>query len=152
MVLCFGLEPSDEIGFVHPSLFANLNEEAPSSSDCVSNVVRSEDGSAMFWNRDHKLGISTDVLIPLYKEAKCALMTAIRQYKGLHSTSDVSGVESSVCASSCLDDGVESEVMRHSRAVLLVSSDYGTAWNSRFFPPLQICSHVCFLCYCFGSC
>ncbi|XP_050380454.1 uncharacterized protein LOC126797773 isoform X2 [Argentina anserina] len=121
----------DEIGFVHPSLFVNLNEEAASSSDSVGNVVCSEDGSAVFWNRDHKLGISTNVLIPLYKEAKHALIGAVRQYKGLNSTSDVTGVESSVCVSLSLDDGIESEVMRHTRAVLLVSSDYGTAWNSR---------------------
>ncbi|XP_024188845.2 protein prenyltransferase alpha subunit repeat-containing protein 1-A isoform X2 [Rosa chinensis] len=121
----------DEIGFVHPSLFVNLNEEASSSSDGISNVVCSADGSAVFWNRDHKLGISTDVLIPLYKEAKRALMAANRQYKGVCSTADITGVESSVCDSLSLGNGVESEVMKHSRAVLLVSSDFGTAWNSR---------------------
>lgn len=128
--VCFALEPSDEVGFVHPSQFVNLSEEAPSSSGSVSNVVCLKDGTAVFWNREHKLGISTDVLIPLYKEAKRAMMAAIQQYKGLYSAFDVSGVESSVS----LDDSIEGEVMKQSRAVLLVSSDYGTAWNSRYFP------------------
>lgn len=109
--LCFALEPSDEIGFVHPSQFVNLNEEArhsvPSSSDSVSNVLCSAEGNTMFWNRDHKLGISTEVLIPLYKEVKHALMAANRT-------------------------GIESEIMNHSRAALLISSDFGTAWHSRY--------------------
>ncbi|KAL6132496.1 hypothetical protein ACLB2K_064738 [Fragaria x ananassa] len=117
----------DEVGFVHPSQFVNLTEEAPSSSGSVSNVVCLKDGTAVFWNREHKLGISTDVLIPLYKEAKRAMMAAIQQYEGLYSAFDVSGVESSVS----LDDSIEGEVMKQSRAVLLVSSDYGTAWNFR---------------------
>ncbi|KAK9919443.1 hypothetical protein M0R45_028035 [Rubus argutus] len=100
----------DEIGFVHPSQFVNLNEQArhsvPSSSGSVCNVLCSAEGNTMFWNRDHKLGISTEVLIPLYREAKHALMAANRT-------------------------GIESEIMNHSRAALLISSDFGTAWHSR---------------------
>lgn len=100
--LCFALEPSDEIGFVHPSQFVNLNEEARHSVPSSS-----AEGNTMFWNRDHKLGISTEVLIPLYREAKHALMAANRT-------------------------GIESEIMNHSRAALLISSDFGTAWHSRY--------------------
>ncbi|KAE8009953.1 hypothetical protein FH972_006356 [Carpinus fangiana] len=102
----------DEVGFIHPSQFAKLYEEAgddiaiPSSAD------------ATFWSRDHKLGVSTQVLLPLYTAAKHAFMAAIGEYKRFGD--DVVS-----------DDRVESEVMMHSRALLLLSSDFGTAWNSR---------------------
>ncbi|CAN6714769.1 unnamed protein product [Malus baccata var. baccata] len=77
-------------------------------------------GNSVFWNRDHKLGISTQVLFPLYEAAKHAFMAA-----------DVSGDERSLCVSLSLDNSFESDVMKHSRALLLLSSDFGTAWHSR---------------------
>ncbi|XP_050114280.1 uncharacterized protein LOC126592575 isoform X2 [Malus sylvestris] len=109
----------DEVGFLHPSQFSKLNKEAghssPSSDD--STVLRSVDGNSVFWNRDHKLGISTQVLFPLYE--------------ALNSKSDVSGDEKSLYVSLSLDNSFESDVMKHSRALLLLSSDFGTAWHSR---------------------
>ncbi|KAM0992372.1 hypothetical protein ACFX13_010799 [Malus domestica] len=45
--------------------------------------------------------------------------------------SDVSGDEKSLYVSLSLDNSFESDVMKHSRALLLLSSDFGTAWHSR---------------------
>ncbi|XP_062084389.1 uncharacterized protein LOC133790676 isoform X2 [Humulus lupulus] len=122
----------DEVGFIHPSQFDTLNEEAyqfvPSSDDTFSSKVPDVDASkhvsvASFWNKDHKLGISTEVLFPLYQTAKHAFMAAIKQYKAL--------VDSSSSHSSSSHGNVENEVMKHSRALLLLSCDFGTAWHSR---------------------
>ncbi|XP_057961914.1 uncharacterized protein LOC131153551 isoform X2 [Malania oleifera] len=81
----------------------------------------------IFWNTDHKLGISVQVLLPLYKAAKHAFMAAICQYKR---STNVSGDEDMSSLSSSLNT-LESEVMKHSKALLLLSCDFGTAWNSR---------------------
>ncbi|KAJ6757404.1 PROTEIN PRENYLTRANSFERASE ALPHA SUBUNIT REPEAT-CONTAINING PROTEIN 1 [Salix koriyanagi] len=102
----------DEVGFIHPSQFVTLNKEATSS-------LKHED--ANFWSRDHKLAISTDVLLPLYNAAKDAFMHAISQYKRHGNLSDASGYASNL----------ESEAMKHSKALLLLSCDFGTAWNFR---------------------
>ncbi|XP_024011016.1 protein prenyltransferase alpha subunit repeat-containing protein 1 isoform X2 [Eutrema salsugineum] len=75
--------------------------------------------STSFWNQDHKLGISTDILIQLCKAAKHAFLAAFKEYK-CHE----SGV-------SCSFPTLESKVMKHSQALLLLSSDFGTAWNAR---------------------
>lgn len=107
------LECSDEVGFIHPSQFAKLTEEADDATDIPTSECPS------FWNRDHKFGVSTLVLLPLYNAAKLAFMAAIGEYKRLGPDVVVSG------------DGLESEVMKHSRALLLLSPDFGTAWNSR---------------------
>ncbi|KAI9383212.1 hypothetical protein POPTR_013G047100v4 [Populus trichocarpa] len=102
----------DEVGFIHPSQFVTLNKEASSS-------LEHED--ANFWSRDHKLAISTDVLLPLYKAVKDVFMHAISQYKRHENLSDASWDEGNL----------ESEVMKHSKALLLLSCDFGTAWNFR---------------------
>ena len=65
------------------------------------------------------MGISTQVLFPLYvRLAKHAFMAASRQYKVLNSKSDVSGDEKSLHVSLSLDNSFESEVMKHSRALV----------------------------------
>ncbi|KAK4596613.1 hypothetical protein RGQ29_014587 [Quercus rubra] len=97
----------DEVGFVHPTQFATLAED--STGDAAIS-----DGTT-FWCRDHKLGVSTQAVLPLYNEAKRAFIAAMEEYKRLGDG----------------DDGLESEVMKHSKALLLLSSDFGTAWNSR---------------------
>ncbi|KAF9670152.1 hypothetical protein SADUNF_Sadunf13G0038900 [Salix dunnii] len=102
----------DEVGFIHPSQFVTLNKEASSS-------LEHED--ANFWSRDHKLAISTDVLLPLYKATKDAFMHAISQYKRHVNLSDASGYVGNL----------EIEAMKHSKALLLLSCDFGTAWNFR---------------------
>ncbi|CAH8381564.1 unnamed protein product [Eruca vesicaria subsp. sativa] len=93
----------DEVGFIHPSQFMVLDKEAGSST------------STSFWNQDHKLGISTDILIQLCKDAKHAFLSAFKEYKS----------HVGVCCS------LASKVMKHSQALLLLSSDFGTAWNAR---------------------
>lgn len=119
-------EFSDEIGIVHPSQFATLKEAADSSA---SSKDASVNETTNFWNRDHKLGISTQVLIPLYKAARDTFMAALKKYKTL---SNLPGnVEVSV---------LEREIMTHSKALLILSCDFGTAWNSRsciFYPVLD---------------
>lgn len=130
---------SDEVGFIHPSQFAALNGEAPSvpslfsrcdpqPADGITIFHASEFASDMFfWNREHKLGISTLVILPLYTAAKDAFMEAHKQYTML-SYLDGQKDQSETATS---HDIVESQVMKHSRALLLLSSDFGTAWNSR---------------------
>ncbi|KAK4596620.1 hypothetical protein RGQ29_014589 [Quercus rubra] len=95
----------DEVGFVHPTQFATLTED--STGDAAIS------GGTTFWCRDHKPGVSTQAVLPLYNAAKRAFIAAMEEYKRLG------------------DDGLESEVMKHSKALLLLSSDFGTAWNSR---------------------
>ncbi|CAN6714757.1 unnamed protein product [Malus baccata var. baccata] len=134
----------DEVGFLHPSQFSKLNKEAvtrpdpdilleyqdrhvladtqvhSSPSSDGSTVMRPANGNSVFWNEDHKLGISTQVFFPLYEASKHAFMAA-----------NVSGDEKSLYVSLSLDNSFESDVMKHSRALLLLSSDFGTAWHSR---------------------
>ena len=130
------LSSRDEVGFIHPSQFFILNEEAggglPSSNH---HLLQSEDGISSFWNKDHKLGISTDILFPLYQAAKHAFMTAIAQYRVHKNLS----VEEEKYGDENVSYHLEDEIMKHSRALLLLSSDFGTAWNSRFVLPLHIC-------------
>ncbi|XP_059665731.1 uncharacterized protein LOC132311703 isoform X2 [Cornus florida] len=137
----------DEVGFIHPSQFVSLNEEAggPLLSS-VGTVFQSADGivrskiseanssDTVFWSRDHKLGISTQVLFPLYNTAKHAFMVALEQYKtriNLTVEKDESSEKNGLTCYSASSNILESEVMKHSRALLLLSSDFGTAWNSR---------------------
>ncbi|XP_048134868.1 uncharacterized protein LOC115725991 isoform X2 [Rhodamnia argentea] len=101
----------DEVGFIHPTQLASLNEEGTDGPGPKN---------LRFWSRDRKLGISTEVILPLYREAKRAFFDAVRDYK--MRCSSCSGGE---------DEGTGSDVMKHGKALLLVSSDFGTAWNSR---------------------
>lgn len=129
----------DEVGFIHPSQFAALNGEVPSvpssssgghpqPADEITRFCASEFASDMFfWNREHKLGISTLVILPLYTAAKDAFMEAHKQYTML-SYLDGQKDQSETASS---HDIFESQVMKHSRALLLLSSDFGMAWNSR---------------------
>ncbi|KAL7594224.1 hypothetical protein Lser_V15G29944 [Lactuca serriola] len=78
-----------------------------------------------FWSKDHKLGISTDSIHPLYTAAKHAFMSSQQQYKmliGLHSKK----VDNISTTSSPLT-GLQNELMKHNRALLLLSCDFGTA-------------------------
>ncbi|KAL6983153.1 hypothetical protein U1Q18_016548 [Sarracenia purpurea var. burkii] len=138
----------DEVGFIHPSQFVTLNEEAGGpllssvgtthqSKDGVlgSRVSKVNSSEMVFWCRDHKLGISTQVLLPLYGAAKHAFMAALERYKthsNISVNKDASGRNMPICLSSSLDI-LESDVMKHSRALLLLSCDFGTAWNARGF-------------------
>ncbi|KAG5530430.1 hypothetical protein RHGRI_025398 [Rhododendron griersonianum] len=137
----------DEVGFIHPSQFVTLNREAGGSlASSVQTTPQSEDGvlrprvpevnssETVFWCRDHKLGISTQVLLPLYNAAKHAFMASLERYKSHSSVSakkdESGGNDMSSCFSPSLNI-LERELMKHSRALLLLSCDFVTAWNSR---------------------
>ncbi|XP_010458346.1 PREDICTED: protein prenyltransferase alpha subunit repeat-containing protein 1-like [Camelina sativa] len=111
----------DEVGFIHPSQFTLLDKEAG-----FSNVyLQPHDGtSSKFWNQDHKLGISTDILVQLCKDAKHLFLLALDEYKCHGNACREPQIKS-------ISSTPESEVMKHSQAVLLLSSDFGTAWNAR---------------------
>ncbi|WCJ43777.1 Protein prenylyltransferase superfamily protein [Euphorbia peplus] len=124
----------DEVGFVHPSQFASLNKQAKGtqfqSKDGIltSQTNASDNQDTSFWCKDHKLGISTLVILPLYQAAKHAFIDATTEYKKrLQHLCHTSGNE----IHSCTFSPLESQVMKHSKALLLLSSDFGTAWNSR---------------------
>ncbi|KAK4436639.1 Potassium transporter 4 [Sesamum alatum] len=133
----------DEVGFIHPSQFAALNQELHPSSEAASqstpetskpNPVRDSTSDTFFWHNEHKLGISTSVLVPLYNAAKDAFVDAYKRYRMLSSSQvkkDETLDDNSLKSSSSFVDTVESEVMKHSRALVLLTCDFGTAWNSR---------------------
>uniref|UniRef100_A0A7N0UZJ9 Uncharacterized protein n=1 Tax=Kalanchoe fedtschenkoi TaxID=63787 RepID=A0A7N0UZJ9_KALFE len=100
----------DEIGFIHPSQFAPLNEG--SDAECAEEEAGLEYDDRVFWHRGHKLGISTVALLPLYKAARAAFFTAMQQ-----------------CASGGEEE--DDDLLKHSRALVLLSTDFATAWNSR---------------------
>ncbi|KAH6762659.1 hypothetical protein C2S52_020092 [Perilla frutescens var. hirtella] len=138
----------DEVGFIHPTQFAVFSEEvhsSPSSSfgangsqledeTSKSEPVRDHSSDTYFWHNDHKLGISTLVLVRLYRVAKDAFMDSYKRYRMLSNSqfkkNERLDDNASMCSTSFLDVA-EIEVMRHSRALLLLSCDFGTAWNSR---------------------
>lgn len=129
----------DELGFIHPSQFPLLKEESDISSSLsyeashqsedgiVSSVESSKQDNIYFWNRDHKLGISTHVLLPLYRTVKHAFMITFKQYRMCDNQSDKVGI--CLPASSC--DHLESTLLRHSKSLLVLSCDFMTAWNCR---------------------
>nr|VDD30249.1 unnamed protein product [Brassica oleracea] len=81
----------DEVGFIHPSQFTMLDKEAGSSSDGTSTNL---------WNQDHKLGISTDILIQLCKVAKHAFLAVFNKYKR----------HENACSNESLTKNISSEV------------------------------------------
>ncbi|CAA0185791.1 unnamed protein product [Arabidopsis thaliana] len=113
----------DEVGFIHPSQFTMLDKEAGFSNEFQPN----NGTSSKFWNQDHKLGISTDILVQLCKDAKHVFLLALQEYKSHGNACDESQIKNISC-SPCIP---ESDVMKHSQSVLLLSSDFGTAWNAR---------------------
>ncbi|CAI0427955.1 unnamed protein product [Linum tenue] len=100
----------NEVGFIHPSQFATLEKD---SSDAL------DGGDGSFWIRDHKLGISSEVVLRLYKAAREQFMNAIAEYKKLGDLSLPSA------------EALGIVVMKCSKTLLLLNSDFGTAWNSR---------------------
>ncbi|EOY10906.1 PREDICTED: protein prenyltransferase alpha subunit repeat-containing protein 1 isoform X2 [Theobroma cacao] len=120
----------DEVGFIHPSQFVTLCKEGGESGDSSEDDVLGP-RNTKFWNRDHKLGISTEVLLPLCKAAKGAFMDAMKQYRTLNSLSNNKHEHENIMYGSLSRQSFDSEIMKHSRALLLLSCDFGTAWNSR---------------------
>ncbi|XP_057458363.1 uncharacterized protein LOC130749092 [Lotus japonicus] len=130
----------DELGFIHPSQFSVLNEESGVSTNLSDEAIHqstnslpssegcSKQENLYFWNRDHKLGISTRAIVPLYRAAKHAFMTTLNQYRKCGKQSD-KVVSCLPASASC--DHLESILLRHSRSLLLLSCDFMTAWNCR---------------------
>ncbi|GER33199.1 protein farnesyltransferase alpha subunit [Striga asiatica] len=124
----------DEVGFIHPmqfTAFAALTEEAnSSSSSSFGTKPQPEDGSSdFFWHHGHKLGICTFVLVPLYRAARDAFMDAYNRYVISCDSRAKTGDE--LDGNALFLDIMEKEVMKHSKTLLLLSCDFGTAWNSR---------------------
>ncbi|EOA40499.1 hypothetical protein CARUB_v10009225mg [Capsella rubella] len=119
----------DEVGFIHPSQFTLLDKEAGSSNVYQHEVQLNSEISRKFWNQHHKLGISTDILVQLCKDAKHVFLLALDEYKCHGNVCS----ESQIKNISCSPSTPESDVMKHSQALLLLSSDFGTAWNARKF-------------------
>lgn len=130
----------DELGFIHPSQLVMLNEGEDATTltsmeykkdariGCEPSKASEVEGKNNFvWSSEHKLGISTDYLLPLYKAAKHRFMDAYSTYKKHSSFS----MKSENAASSCAFPEIQDEVMKHSKVLLLLSSDFGTAWNAR---------------------
>ncbi|KAI3984828.1 hypothetical protein MKX01_039445 [Papaver californicum] len=129
-------DPSiDEVRFLHPSQFAALNEETYGSANNGRNSENEMSSSdTIFWNRDHKLAISTEVLFSFYVAPKDAFKAADTQYKMLTNLPTKRGKsmdETAADSSQFSTDFLENEVMMHSKALLLLSCDSATAWNSR---------------------
>ncbi|KAI3734560.1 hypothetical protein L6452_14031 [Arctium lappa] len=134
----------DEVGFIHPSQFAALSDMSGSPSlSSMSMELQLADESKLkaspvnptdmdFWSRDHKLGISTQAIHPLYNAAKHAFSSSFKQYKlliNLHAKRV--GLDGDNVSNASSLATLECEVMKHSRALLLLSCDFGTAWNCR---------------------
>ncbi|KAF6142061.1 hypothetical protein GIB67_001258 [Kingdonia uniflora] len=146
----------DEVGFLHPTQFAALNEETGNSLHpsvtCATTSSGDEDlchSSTIFWKRDHKLAISTQALLPLYNAAKHAYMNAARQYgrvANLASKTDEIFDGNSTNSFLVSEEVLEYEMMKHSKALLLLSCDFGSAWNSRFYyshsPKFKACELI----------
>lgn len=96
----------DEVGFLHPTQFQSL--DCSQTGNSTSQVP--EFHQRYFWCRDHKLAISSEILPKLYRAARHAYSNATTSHHALCSTADL---------------------MRHSKALLILSPDFLTAWNSR---------------------
>ncbi|KAG9445692.1 hypothetical protein H6P81_011820 [Aristolochia fimbriata] len=107
----------DEVGFVPPAQIVELNEKA----DGLDHVT------THFWSKDHKLAISMEVLKPLLQAAKDAFTVACREYKEFANLP----VDEICLDSPASESFTENEVMKHSKALLLLSCDFRSAWNSR---------------------
>ncbi|MQL78334.1 hypothetical protein Taro_010771, partial [Colocasia esculenta] len=117
----------NEFGFVHPTQLAELNaqSEMARSSNTIQakgdimdermpgGGVRKYD-ETVFWNNDHKLAISTAELPRLYSAVLGAFSNSIRKYRATPDN----------------DQFLQNEVLRCSKSLLLLSCDFGSAWNA----------------------
>ncbi|KAF3330766.1 protein prenyltransferase alpha subunit repeat-containing protein 1 [Carex littledalei] len=108
-------EQLDEIGFIHPTQFATLDTNSDSHS--------LQFNTHFFWNKDHKLAISFEVLSPLYRAAVQKHSCARRNYKPIVRSCSKEGSEEFLAS--------EIDLLRHSKALVVLSPNFPTAWNSR---------------------
>ncbi|EFJ05296.1 hypothetical protein SELMODRAFT_431671 [Selaginella moellendorffii] len=126
----------DELGFLLPSQLAQLHD-LPADTVEISFAAADTDPNAgegskspcdgagageyceasWFWLRDHKLGIAVNALRPLYTEAQ-AVFSALR-------------AEEKQCGRQENGFSKEESLLKVTRALLIVNSDYSTAWNTR---------------------
>ncbi|GER39287.1 geranylgeranyl transferase type-2 subunit alpha, partial [Striga asiatica] len=111
--------------------FAALTEEANSSPSSSSGTKpQPDDGrSEFFWHHGHNLGIWTFVLVPLYRAVRDAFMDAYNRY--VISCDSRANTGDELDGNALFLDIMEKEVMKHSKTLLLLSCDFGTAWNSK---------------------
>ncbi|GAB2218829.1 hypothetical protein Droror1_Dr00002061 [Drosera rotundifolia] len=130
----------DEVGFVHPSQIQALSEGANTGSRSTEVFQKDEvlDNNDVqkkrwaFWHGDHKLGISTHFLPLLYVAAKHKFMASCMKYRISTEASkkQMDGDDQDIGISLAFSK-IEMEVIRHSKALLLLCGDFGTAWNTR---------------------
>jgi protein prenyltransferase alpha subunit repeat containing protein 1 len=96
----------DEVGFLHPTQFQSL--EHSQTSNWTFEVP--ECPQRYLWCKDHKLAISTEILPKLYRAAQHAYSNSAAAKDGSF---------------------METDLMRHSKALLILCPDMLTAWNSR---------------------
>ncbi|XP_062202972.1 uncharacterized protein LOC133905256 [Phragmites australis] len=96
----------DEVGFLHPTQFCSLDVTQNGNSAFQA----PEFHQRYFWCRDHKLAISSEILPKLYRAAHDAYTSARTAHDAPLSTTNL---------------------MRHSKALLILCPDLLTAWNSR---------------------
>lgn len=111
----------NEIGFVHPSQLATL-DRSPDATHYDETA---------FWNKDHKLAISTEILPHLYRAVMHEYMNVKKRLEGLIKQSIGKYSLESPTFGSDLDHLLESEILKHTMALLILNSDFGSAWNSR---------------------
>uniref|UniRef100_A0A0D9V478 Uncharacterized protein n=1 Tax=Leersia perrieri TaxID=77586 RepID=A0A0D9V478_9ORYZ len=106
----------DEVGFLHPTQFQAL--EHSQTGDWTSEAP--ECPWRYFWCKDHKLAISMEILPKLYRAARLAYTN-----------------------SAAAKDGplMETDLMRHSKALLILCPDMLTAWNSRRWVIKKVSEH-----------
>ena len=86
----------------------------------------------VFWNNNHKLAISIQALPHLYNAALHAYMDVKRSYEqSVRSSLNKDSSHDASCGGD-FDHFLESEVLKHTRALLIMSYDFKSAWNSRW--------------------
>ncbi|XP_020108074.1 uncharacterized protein LOC109723949 isoform X1 [Ananas comosus] len=126
----------DELGFIHPSQFASLNEGLDATAFEISNRTPSDfdalnyDETA-FWTKDHKLAISTEILTQLSKAARRAYFDVRSGYKDSISVNMNANRSDSVTSRGSSIELLENNLLMHSKAILILSCDFLSAWNSR---------------------
>uniref|UniRef100_A0A0E0C669 Uncharacterized protein n=1 Tax=Oryza meridionalis TaxID=40149 RepID=A0A0E0C669_9ORYZ len=106
----------DEVGFLHPTQFQSL--EHSQTSNWTFEVP--ECPQRYLWCKDHKLAISTEILPKLYHAARHAYSNSAAAKDGSF---------------------METDLMRHSKALLILCPDMLTAWNSRRWVIKKVSEH-----------
>lgn len=115
----------DEVGFLHPTQLAELNEDADIDGIDVQNdkLNMLQYNRKVFWVKNHKLAISIRVLTGLYNAAYHAYKDLIISYK--------ESVRSTVKKDLFDDAKCEAEILKHTTVILILSYDFKSIWNSR---------------------